>query len=376
MTTMSDLPLFQRLPFLCWCRPLLTLFLLCCWCCSPLGSQHAFGEEGTAVEWSKATETPGDQPAPAADTAADTDTDDEDETLLERAIDAIDERHEQLSSRVLATADWLDSFFASERIDAEAQETRLVVGFSLFAEDSQGVKFDVASRFRLSLPFMTERLQLVFSGDPDDEIGTDTVPRQELRRRLLEQRERTVTVGLRYQLRHTLLSNLSLRAGLRLRNDTPVLLLEPRYRQNVPLGPNWHFRFTQRFIAYTDDTYEIRTIFDLEHSLTEISDDLFFRLTAEGNWFSDGIGYEPALHLNLFQTLSPRRVLNYRISNFFQTRPNYRRESTIISVLYRQMLGRDWLYGELAPQLAFPRERNFQPTLGGMLNMGVILGAY
>jgi hypothetical protein len=374
MTTMSERPLFRRLPFL-WCRPLLLpLFLFCCWCCSTLGPQSAFGEEGAAVEWSMATETPGDQPAPAP--APGIDTDDEDDTLLERAIDAIDERHEQLSSRVLSTADWLDSFFASERIDAEAQETRLVVGFSLFAEDSQGVKFDVASRFRLSLPFMTERLQLVFSGDPDDEIGTDTVPRQELRRRLLEQRERTVTVGLRYQLRHTLLSNLSLRTGLRLRNDTPVLLLEPRYRQNVPLDPNWHFRFTQRFIAYSDDTYEIRTLFDLEHFLTEISDDLFLRLTAEGNWFSDGIGYEPALHLNLFQTLSPRRVLNYRISNFFQTRPNYRRESTIVSVLYRQMLGRDWLYGEVAPQLAFPRERNFQPTLGVMLNMGVILGAY
>jgi hypothetical protein len=350
-------------------RPALPLFLFYGWLLLFLGPGPAWGEENLA----------GDLPAQQKDAAPAVngeDEEDEEDSFLERSIDALDERHEQISSRVLATADWLDSFFASDRIDAEAQKTRLVMGFSLFAEDSQGVKFDVGTRFRLSMPFLTERLQLVFSGDPDDEIGTDTVPRQDLRRRLRQQREQTVTVGLRYQLRQTLASNTSLRGGLRLRNGTPVLLLEPRYRQDLPLGACWLLRFTQRFIAFSDDTYEVRTAFDLERPLSEISDEFFFRITAEGNWLSDRIGYEPALHFNLFQTLSPRRALDYRISNYFQTRPNLRRESTVVSVLYRQKLGRDYLYGEVAPQLAFPRERNFQPTLGILLNIGVIFGAY
>jgi hypothetical protein len=362
MTMPDRRPCPSPLDFRCY-RPLRLLLLGVCWLClllEPPGS------------WAATVPAPLEETAPA-------DAPEEDpaeESLTERTIEAIDERHEQLSRRVLATADWLDAFFADERLDAEAQETRLVVGFSLFAEDSRGLRFDLASRFHLSLPFASERLQLVFSGDPDDGIGTDPIPRQELRRRLRDQREQTVTVGLRYQLRQTLRSNSSLRAGLRVRNGNPVLLLEPRYRQDAPVGACWLFRFTQRFAAYSDDTYEVRSTFDLERPLAEISDELFFRITVEGNWYSDRIGYEPALHLNLFQTLSPRRAIDYRLSTLFQSRPNYRRESTVLSVLYRQKLGRDWLYGELAPQLAFPRERHFQPTAGIMLNLGVILGDY
>jgi hypothetical protein len=362
MTIMSDLSACVG----SWRRTLLPLFLSCCWLFLLMGPDRAWGEVSASGE------VPAQQKGstPAAGEEA------EDETLLERTIEAMDERHEQISDRVLATADWLDSFFASDRIDAEAQKTRLVMGFSLFAEDSQAVEFDLGTRFRLSLPFLTERMQLVFSGDPDDDVGAETVPRRDLRRRLREQREQTVTVGLRYQLRQTLLSNTSLRAGVRLRKGTPVLLLEPRYRQDLALGPYWLLRFTQRLIAFSNDTYEVRTTFDLERPLDEVSEELFFRITAEGNWFSDRPGYEPALHVNLFQTLSPRRALDYRISNFFQTRPNFRRENTVLSVLYRQMLGRDWLYGEVAPQLAFPRDRNFKATPGILLNLGVIFGAY
>jgi hypothetical protein len=381
-TTMSDPAFRPHLDGRWRRRPLLPLLLLF-WLCSSLAPQFAWGGDGPTAELTAGPESSDAPPANGngktnnkTKTKEREEDEDEDETLLERAIETIDERHEQISARVLASASWLDSFFASERIDAEAQETRLVVEFSLFAEDSRAVQFDLASRFRLSLPFMTERLQLVLSGDPDDELGTDTIPRQELRRRLREQRDQTVTVGLRYQLRHTLLSNISLRSGVRVRSGEPVLLLEPRYRQDVPLNSRWLLRFTQRFIAFSNDTYEVRTIFDLERPLPEISDRFFFRTTAEGNWLSDVAGYEHALHINLFQTLSPRRVLDYRISNFFQTRPNYRRESTVLVVLYRQRLGRDWLYGEVAPQLAFPRDRNFQPTLGIMLNLGLIFGAY
>jgi hypothetical protein len=354
-----------RPPFSSRCRqqPMLPLLLLLFWLCLLPWAPPARGEVLVA-------------PAQGAADEKEEQPEQNDESLLERTIEAIDEGHEQISRRVLASAQWIDSFFASERLDAEAQETRLRLGFSLFAEDSEGVEFDLATGFHLSLPFASERLQLVFSGDPEDNIGSDTVARQELRRRLREQREQTISVGLRYQWRHRLLSNASLRGGVRVRDGSLVLLLEPRYRQDIPFGDSWLFRFTQRLIAYSDDTYEVRTIFDLERPLPELSEAFFFRLTTEGNWLSDEPGYGYAVHLNLFQTLSPRRVLDYRISNYFQTRPNDRRESTVLSILYRQMLGRDWLYSEVAPQLAFPRERNFQPTLGILLNMGVILGSY
>lgn len=350
-----------------WWRLLPILLLLSCLGLT-CGAPRSWGEKGVTAG------SPVEEPPPGAPFG--NGEAGEEDTLLERAIDAIDERHEQLSSRVLTTAHWLDSFFASERLDDEAQKTRAVLGFSIFAEDSRSVQFDLASRFRLSLPFLSDRLQFVLAGDPDDEIGTDPVSRQELRQRLQEQKDPTVTLGLRYQIRHSLLRNISLRGGVRVRSGEPVLLLGPRYRQDTPLGPSWLFRYTQSFIAFSNDNYEARTAFDLERPLLESTDRFFLRITAEGNWQSDLPGYGHALHLNLYQSLSPRRVIDYRISNYFQTRPNHRWESTVLSVLYRQMLGRDWLFAEMAPQLTFPRDRNFQPTLGALLNFGVIIGNY
>ncbi len=43
---------------------------------------------------------------------------DENESLLQRGLDLFEQRHKAVSARLIATAEWLDSFFADERIDA------------------------------------------------------------------------------------------------------------------------------------------------------------------------------------------------------------------------------------------------------------------
>jgi hypothetical protein len=320
--------------------------------------------EASAEEVDKGTgAAPAEEPAPAEEAEA---------AEEPEAPGAVDEYHRKISSGVLATSRWLDSFFADPRVENEAGESRVRVRFSLFAEEGSAIEYDVRANVRLDLPVLKNRLQLLFAGDPEDDddfraiTGGEGVPPQ------LADTDENASVSLRYFLQRTVYRHMSLRGGVRFRNGLPVLFLEPRYRQSVPFD-HWLFRFTQRVIGLTDGTVRARTTFDLERELRR---KLFLRLTADGTWDKDEHGYFYTLGPSIFQPLSPRRVLVYSWGNSFVTHPSHRLESVVLSVRYRQRIWRDWLYYEVAPQLSFPREENFDITPGIFLRLEMLFGHY
>jgi len=308
----------------------------------------------------------GKVPAPPAK-AAEVETPAESEK--EPTFDAM---HRGISTGVLATSRWLDSFFADPRVESEETKTRVKIRFSLFAEEGEDFDYDVRAGVRLDLPILKERLQLLIAGDPEDDedfraiTGSEGVPAE------LADDDENFSIALRYFLKRTVKQNISLRSGVRFRSGLPHLYLEPRYRQSAPMG-DWLFRFTQRIIGITDGTVRAKTIFDFERKLRQ---NFFLRLTAEGTWDKDEHGYFYTLSPSIFQPLSSRRVLVYTWSNSFVTHPNHRLEDVTLSVRYRQRIWRDWLYYEVIPQLSFPREENFDVTPGIMLRLEAVFGHY
>lgn len=293
------------------------------------------------------------------------------ESLLTKGMEIVAEQHAAISNGIIASAGWIDSFFWDKRIEVEAQQTRLKLGFSLFAEHDTGVEYDGNANFRLSLPMLSERLQLQISGEGDDDLPLDPSRNRWQPR---ETREKGIMAGLRYFFTRTAKRNSSIKASLRLDEGTPVLLLTPRYRQDFPLD-SWLLRFTQRVTGYSDGELDIRTIFNLERPLHEWPTEFFFRSTVEGIWYTDRSGYFYHVDFNLYQKLSPRRVLEYAVINEFRTVPSQRLE-TRLAFAYRQKVGCDWLFLEVAPQLSFPHERDRKPTPGILLKLEVIFGAY
>lgn len=287
-------------------------------------------------------------------------------------VAVVDSTHRIISESVTGTARWIDSFFSDPRIENEIGKSRLKVRFSLFAEEEEGTEYDVHTNLRLHLPVLEDRLHLLVAGDPEDENDFRAASGSEWHTPELADREEAVSASLRYYLIQTLARNVSLRGGLRLRSGTPTLFLEPRFRQSVPLDP-WLFRFTQRFIAFTNGELQARTSFDLDRQLHS---SLFLRTAAEGSWFSDEHGYFYSLGVSLFQPLDHWRVLEYSWGNAFQTHPHHRLEETVLRVRYRQRIWRDWLFYEVVPQLAFPREKNFSAAPGILLRLEMIFGDY
>ncbi len=284
----------------------------------------------------------------------------------------VDVTHERVSRAVLASARWIDSFFGDERAVREETETRFRLGVSNFSEEGDLLRTDLRTSLRLDLPLVGERLRLFVSGDEDEDERVLFSPDGRAREPIFQTRERSAAVGIRYFFLSTLRQNVSLSTGLRFRGGTPVLLVEPRYRHTLPLD-SWDMRFTQRFRGYSDGRSEIRTSLDFERPLYER---FFFRKTVEGAWFDDEEGYFYGLHAVLYQPLSLTQILQYGVTNGFATRPNHVLEESRLFVSYRQRVWRDWLFFEISPQLAFPRERNYDASPGLLLRLDMIFGDF
>jgi hypothetical protein len=285
----------------------------------------------------------------------------------------IDAAHKRISSGVIGTGMWLDSFFADPRVEIETSETRVRVRLSVFAEEEEDVEYNVRANLRLDLPVLKERFQLLIGGDPeDDEDDLRALSGREGERPELTSSDDDFSASLRYFLVDTLKRNVSLRSGIRWRNGMPTVYLEPRYRQSVPLD-SWLFRFTQRLIGFTDGRTGVRTTFDFERKLRK---SLFFRTTADGSWASDEDGYFYSLALSVFQKFSPRRVVIYGLGSSFKTRPHNQLENVLLSVRYRQRILRDWLFYEIIPQISFPEDRDYEATPGILVRLEMLFGHY
>lgn len=284
----------------------------------------------------------------------------------------IDAAHAKVSSGVLATAAWLDSFFADPRFESETSETRIRVRFSVFAEEDETVEYESRANLRLDLPILEHRFQLLIAGDPEEEEDFQALSGTKGQAPELVSTDEDFSASLRYFLVKTLKRNISLRSGVKWRSGMPTVFLEPRYRQSVPLD-SWLFRFTQRVIGFTDGRTGVRTTLDLERKLRE---SLFFRTSADGSWSSDEDGYFYSLGFSVYKRYSPRRVVIYGWGNSFRTEPENRLDEVVLSVRYRQRILRDWLFSEVVPQISFPHERDYEATPGIMLRLEMLFGYY
>lgn len=291
--------------------------------------------------------------------------------MLGSSVATIDETHAKISESILATVDWFDSFFADERAVSECQQSHLKLSFSTFFMEKEKVRYDIRPNFRLELPVLKTRVNFLLAAD-EEEKEFQPAPLQGVRQEFLNTSRESFTASLRYFFLSTMERSLSVRVGTRFKGFMPTPFIEPRYRQ-THASPPWVLRLNQRVIGLTNISVESRTTVDLDRTINE---KILFRNTFDGSWFSENNGYFYSLQFTTFHRLSNRRVLEYQWNNFFKTSPDHNLEEIRLRVLFRQQLWRKWLFYEIAPQLTFPRERDYRQTPGILLRLEAIFGSY
>lgn len=287
----------------------------------------------------------------------------------------VDRTHEMLSNSILATARWMDSFFYDERYTQEENKTRIKLRASSFVEQGAGMEFRLRAQVRLLLPGFEDRLALTFSGDDEDEgVGVNATDNIDLGYLERTDRENT-SIALRYIVETIERRNINATLGFRWRDSRPVTVPELRWRETFPLD-SWELRFVQRLKWFSDVGWEEKTSFDLDRLLY---DTYLFRTTLDGTWSENeeaDKGYTYNLNFSLYQPLAAYYALTYEIRNNFQTKPVNRLERITLKLRFRQRIWRDWLFLEIAPQLAFPQEKDFDAVPGVLVFFEAILGHY
>ena len=274
----------------------------------------------------------------------------------------VDSSHQFATNRAQALVQWMDDFFGAPVRDAERADTFLRVIAADDWDERDGHDWRFRLRGQVSLPKISSRVDLIFSGEESESGLTE------------DQRSQESDVGLRLNFRDDKRSRFDATLSLR---QGPALLPGLRYRYQLPLTDNTWARFTQRLQYHTSDGYRSLTNFDLNRAISDHSalrwggriryreDKEFWdwnSIISYRQWFEDHEDYPSAVQY--FFSVSGRDQ-----PQTFET--DYR-----IGVQYRKQFFRDFLFYEIEPNYRWRRdtyEEEREGVFGIVLRLEVML---
>ena len=287
----------------------------------------------------------------------------------EAEASTVDRVHQTLSETISSSAGWLDKFFDDSNYSDEDNRSSFRLTLSSLIEDGEDVDFGAKIRFRVALPRWENRLQLIIAGNSEDADSIDG----DFEDDDFEQEtngDRSFALGLRYFTRQTERHNVSLSGGLRWRDNSPKLFIEPRYRFFRNAG-TWDMRFIQKIGWFDSEGWKSSSRLQFERTF---GDDYFFRTEGRLNWYEDDEGWFPELNFVVRKPLSRKRVVSFEWRNYFETEPDNILESSVLKLRYRQRVYRRWLWFEVAPQVTFPEDEDYNWKPGITLKLEAYFG--
>lgn len=274
----------------------------------------------------------------------------------------LDTAQEQASEQITTAAAWLDNFFDSERYLSEENRTRAKLKLSLGYSKNDNFEDKVRVDWKISLPKLSKRLNIIISADNEEEfkVGDDPIT-------ILDQdKMERLTAAIEYFLKTGEKLNISSTFG----GSYNYFYGGVRFRYFHDFG-FWQGRVVDRLRYFTDDGWENRLSYDLERFL---SDQWFFRTTAAAKWLENREGFLYSYTCQTYLLLSEEKALIYETNTFFETKPNHIMSDLQFRLRYRHRFYRDWLVLEVAPQLTFPEDHNRDPSPGIIIQFEADLG--
>jgi len=277
----------------------------------------------------------------------------------------LNELKDTASTKLMETAQWLDSFFDDSRAISEENKTRATVSLSTGYSRDDDFEFKPRFNLQLKLPRLSSRALLIIQGSDDEDFDIESNPISDPSEHENSKYE-DLTVGLRHFLLETEKYNLSVDYGA----SWDYLYGGFRFRSLQEYN-NWQGRLTDRLRYYTDDGWENITSYDLESRKGE---NWLFRSTTSLVLAEDAIGIPHSQYFKLYQVLSEHQVISYESGLFLNTEPDYRVTDLQFIVRLRKRFYRDWLVLEVTPRITFPEENDYEINPGILIKLEGTIG--
>lgn len=271
---------------------------------------------------------------------------------------AMDIGHDSIEEHVNLFVNWVDEFFGGDRAFEETRDNYVKLSIGKIIEEGGRITNANNITAQINLPRTEDRLKLLITNEPEtDEVAGNLQPRETISG--VDTTNETST-ALRFVARDTTVWNVHADLGVRYRSG-----VDPfgrfRVRRTVALTP-WTLHLAETLFWYDSLGRGETTHVDIERPIIE---KLTFRATSEATWRDQTDYFDLVQDLAILHRISDRRSVIYRASAFGITEPVEHVTDYLLSVRYRQLIHRDWLFFEINPQINYPKELHFKavPTL-------------
>jgi hypothetical protein len=284
--------------------------------------------------------------------------------------DPVSESFEYVLNASHRFANWVDSFFDDDRTKGIKNSTRIKLSaWGFYDNDDSYNDSDFNFNIRVKLPRAQKRVQLIITNDPDEDLSTsraggvfpDQTPSDE------------TTVGFRFfdlaGLSKKIPGKFSTAAGVGFSSGDPTFKIEPRYIYTHDFNI-WSTTFLQKIRWHSEDGWRAETRFDFDRALSK---KYFLRLNNEFLWEEkeddfDGFEYRPRILLS--RRFSSKQALIYESNNVFRGGELF---TSALAVRYRRQVWRPWLFFEIAPQVTFREEDDWDASPGVFAKLEILM---
>jgi hypothetical protein len=261
---------------------------------------------------------------------------------LEPEANWIDDTHAAATDRAQALTEWMDDFFGDPEYDLEQAESQLRLKIIDDWENEDGNQISLRLRGKVQLPKISQRLDIIFSGEDSDLDGED------------ELRDNNDGITLQYNLDETNKSRYDLTLGWSSGPRPGV-----KYRYQGSFDERNSYRFIERIQYEVDDGFISKSELDLNHALNSNN---ILQWSNRGFYGESTDGVEWRSRIALRQRINPDSdsptALNYIASVNGITSPHSFVKNYRLAVLWRKQVYRDYMFLELEPGYNFRKRNN------------------
>ena len=278
-------------------------------------------------------------------------------SFWQRSADWLIGYRDNISAGIESMAIGVDRFFAGNAAleDENKSFVRVRAGTEFSEGDGFGSIWDY--KIRLSLPATQKKYRLVIENAAEDDESLEEKNRPSTVSE--DTKEQTqCSAALQYVSREADRWDTKAELGIRATIPPDPFLRHTAKRRWDLEGP-WSMRFRQELAYYSGSGYRANEELKFER---RISENWFFRAKTEVQWREKVDSMHAAQVFNLIHRLDDKRGINYQAGIIAKSLHHTVIDNVYLAINYRQLLYKDWLYLNIIPEIAFPKEDDYNST--------------
>lgn len=287
---------------------------------------------------------------------------------------SLNDAHSALSRSIVLLGTRIDRFFGVDRGEDITNNSQIRMWVQSTKVEGEKIDNEANIRFKIHLPYTQKRFKFSFERKADNQSQVSSsdgsIPVKTNNEKVSPEDKVKTTAALQYLIDETRNWNFFTETGIRV--DIPP---EPFARARV--RRNWRLPFQIEAIAEQSIFWFLEEGFGETSSLDfdyKIADNMLFRFQNTATWWDETDTFTIIHGPTLYHTLSRRRGISYSAKAVGATKPQSLITNYDLSISYRQLLHKNWLFMDISTLGTFPRAKDWEFIPSISLKFEVIIG--